>query len=50
MKWIYNRQSKKVQPMTVEQFNKRIDSSMKDSKKGNLTETNDLMAEIEKWS
>jgi len=43
-------QSKDVQPMTVEQFNTRIDISMEDSKKGNLTETNDLIADIEKWS
>jgi len=43
-------QSKEVKPMTIEQFNKRIDSSMEDSKKGKLTETDDLIAEIEKWS
>ena len=43
-------QSKEVQPMTEEQFNKRIDISMEDLKKGKLTESNDLIAEIEKWS
>jgi hypothetical protein len=43
-------QSDDVQPMTVEQFNTRIDKSMEDSKKGKLTETNDLIADIEKWS
>lgn len=43
-------QSKYVQPMTIEQFNTRIDTSMEDSKKGKLTETNDLIADIEKWS
>ena len=41
---------REVQPMSVEQFNKRIDKSMQDSKEGKLTEANDLMADIEKWS
>ena len=41
---------KEIQPMSVEQFNKRIDKSMQDSKEGKLTEINDLMADIEKWS
>jgi len=36
--------------MSVEQFNKRIDKSMQDSNEGELTEVNDLMADIEKWS
>ncbi len=39
-----------VRPMTVEQFNKRIDKSIEDSESGKLTEDRDLMAEIEKWS
>ena len=41
---------REIQPMSVEQFNKRIDKSMQDSKEGKLTEVNDLMADIEKWS
>jgi len=41
---------KDIQPMSVEEFNKRIDKSMQDSKEGKLTEVNDLMADIEKWS
>jgi hypothetical protein len=41
---------KNIQPMSVEQFNKRIDKSMQDSKDGKLTESNDLIAEIEKWN
>ncbi len=40
----------KIRPMTVKQFNKRIEKSMEDSKNGKLTEDSDLMAEIEKWS
>lgn len=39
-----------IQPMSKKEFNKRIDKSMKDSKEGKLTEVNDLLAEIEKWS
>ena len=31
-------------------LNNRIDQSLKDSKEGNLTEIDDLKAEIEKWS
>lgn len=38
------------EPMTVKEFNDRIDESMEDSKKGRLTQVNDLLAEIEKWT
>lgn len=37
-------------PMTVKEFNDRIDKSMEDSQKGKLTEVNNLLAEIEKWT
>ncbi|CAM4371631.1 hypothetical protein [Gillisia limnaea] len=40
---------KDLEPMTLDQFNKRIDKSLKDSREGKLTEANDLMSEIEKW-
>ena len=40
----------KIQPMTIEEFYKRIDQSMKDSKNGRLTEVNILMEEILKWN
>ena len=36
--------------MSARELNKRMDKSMEDSKKGRLTEANDLLAEIEKWS
>lgn len=39
-----------LKPMTLKQFNDRIDKSMEDSKNGKLTEVNDLLAEIEKWT
>jgi hypothetical protein len=42
--------SKKLEPMTLEEFNKRIDLSLEDSEKGRLTESNELLSEIEKWS
>lgn len=38
-----------VDPMTIEELNKRIDKSLEDSKNGKLIEVNDLIAEIEKW-
>ena len=39
-----------IQPMTMKKFNQRIDKSLKDSKKGKLTEISDLISEIDKWS
>ena len=39
-----------IQPMTMKKFNQRIDKSLDDSKKGKLTEENDLISEIDKWS
>ncbi len=36
--------------MTIDEFNSRIDSSMNDSNNFRLTSSNDLIAEIEKWS
>jgi len=41
---------KKVEPMTSVKLNTRIDKSLQDSKNGKLTEANDLLAEIDKWS
>ena len=42
--------SKKLEPMTLEEFNKRIDLSLEDSEKGRLTESSELLSEIEKWN
>ncbi|MCX2679848.1 hypothetical protein OOZ15_07865 [Galbibacter sp. EGI 63066] len=41
--------NRKIEPMSAEKLNKRIDKSIEDSKNGRLTEVNDLIAEIEKW-
>lgn len=38
------------EPMTMEEFNKRIDTSMEDSDNGRLIEVTQLLAEIETWS
>lgn len=35
--------------MTMDEFNRSIDKSMSDSKKGNLTKTSDLISEIKDW-
>lgn len=40
----------RIEAMTVEEFNSRIDQSMEDSKKGRLIESNELKAEIDKWN
>ncbi len=47
---VLRKEKKLSQSMTKKELNKRIDKSMKDSQEGKLTESNDLMAEIEKWS
>lgn len=36
--------------MTIDELNSRIDQSMEDSKSEKLTNSDDLIAEIEKWS
>ena len=39
-----------LKPMTIQQFQKRIDQSIEDSKNGRLTEASKLISDIEKWS
>ena len=41
--------SNKLEPMTLEEFNERIDTSMEDSNNERVTEANELLSEIEKW-
>ena len=38
-----------MQPMSIEELNSRIDISLNDSLNNRLTESKDLLAEIEKW-
>lgn len=42
-------EKEEFKPMTVEEFNERIDKSMEDSKNGKLTKASDLKAKMEKW-
>jgi len=42
-------QKNSFQPMTIAEFNERIDKSMEDSKNERLITSSDLIAEIEKW-
>jgi hypothetical protein len=44
-----NISNKNLLPMSIEEFNKRIDISLNDSEKDNITEINDLLVEISKW-
>jgi len=37
------------EPMTVQEFNARIDASMEDSKNKHLIKADDLKAKIKKW-
>lgn len=39
-----------IQPMSIEKLNQRIDQSLDDAKNGKITEVNDLISEMEKWS
>ena len=38
------------QAMSLDEFYKRINESLEDSKNGKLTESSELMEEIERWS
>lgn len=38
------------EPMTLEEFNSRIDQSMEDSKNDKLLEANEFKAKIDKWN
>jgi len=38
------------EPMTMEEFNNRIDKSMEDSKNGRIIKASNLKAKIDKWN
>ncbi|MFC3416609.1 hypothetical protein [Algoriphagus hitonicola] len=42
--------TKAIDPMSIEEFNSRIDRSMEDSKNGRLVEDSELKSNIEKWN
>lgn len=39
-----------VKPMTMDEFNSRINKSMEDSKNGRFLEASELKAKIDKWN
>lgn len=39
----------RLSPMSIEEFNKRIDLSLSDSENDNVIEINDLLDEMSKW-
>lgn len=39
-----------LKPKSIEEFNKEIDNSMDDSRKGNIISSNELKSKIEKWN
>ena len=41
---------KPLKQLTINELNNRIDKSLDDSKKDNVTEIDDLIEEIEKWN
>ncbi len=42
-------EQEEFKPMTIEEFNERIDKSMEDSENGRLIEASKLKARIDKW-
>ena len=38
-----------MEPMTIEQYEQRINQSINDSENGRLTDADDLLAEIKTW-
>jgi hypothetical protein len=42
--------NEKFNPLTIEEFNNRINKSMNDSNNGNLISNKDLKSEIEEWN
>ena len=44
------KENENFEPMTIEEFNSRIDQSMEDSKNGRLIESSELKAKIDKWN
>jgi|TARA_B110000093_G_scaffold34900_1_gene36133 hypothetical protein len=42
-------ENKGFEPMTIEEFNKRIDKSMEDSKNDRVIEATELLNEIKEW-
>ncbi len=42
--------SNELEPMTLGEFNKRIDNSMEDSLNDRITESDKLVSEIDRWS
>jgi hypothetical protein len=39
----------RIEPLTLVEFNKRIDTSMEDSLNDRVMESNELLSKIEKW-
>ena len=45
-----NKSNDEFEPMTMGEFNDRIDKSMEDSKNGRLIKASDLKGKIDKWN
>ncbi len=45
-----NSENGDIKPMTIEEFNSRIDQSMEDSINNRLMESGELKAQIDKWN
>jgi len=42
-------ESEDLKPLSIEEFHKRIDRSISDSKQNRVTENADLLTEVQKW-
>lgn len=47
---LLKKEKQKISSLTIEEFNRRIDKSMEDSRNGNTVSAEELIADIEKWS
>lgn len=49
LEYVLRTNDEHVQPMSMEEFNERIDKSLLDSENDSITEVDDLLNEVKKW-
>ena len=49
LEYVLRTNDEHFQPMSMEEFNERIDKSLLDSENDSVTEADDLLQEVKKW-
>ena len=49
LEYVLRTNDEQVQPMSMEEFNERIDKSLLDSENDSITGVDDLLNEVKKW-